>query len=151
MIDLTFFPSFAQLSSILRVKAEVLGTKRKVAIGADVLKELISRSLANVEFDQQWYLRTYPDVRDAWEKGTIKDPRDHFITTGYFEGRLPHETEVDEKWYLNAYPDVRKAIDERRIGSATEHYLQNGQTEGRSPNSSLEITMVHWSRLFAQA
>src|SRR5215470_5249256 len=118
MIDVKYFPSFVQLSSLLRIKAEAFDTKRKVAIGADVLKDLVTRALVNVDFDEEWYLESYPDVREAYEKGQIKDLKEHFVTSGYFEGRQPYAMKFDEKWYLRNYPDVREAIAAGRIGSA---------------------------------
>jgi hypothetical protein len=38
--------------------------------------------------------------------GVIKSAREHFISDGYFEGRLPFEMKVDETWYLDQNPDV---------------------------------------------
>ena len=146
-VESGFFPSFAQLSSLLKVKVETLDSKRKVAVAGDVLKELISRALLTVAFDEKWYLSNYPDLRQAWENGDIKDLREHFVTTGYFEGRSPNAPSFDEKWYLKAYPDIREAVAKGKIDSAEEHYRQNGQMEWRAPNADLEKEVLNWSRL----
>jgi hypothetical protein len=150
VLDVKYFPSFAQLSSMLRVRSEVFETKRKIAIGADVLKELITRALISVDFDPEWYLATYPDVKEAYEKGRIQDLKEHFISSGYFEGRQPQAVKLDEKWYLKNYPDIREAIGAGRVRSAEEHYTQNGQIEWRSPNPDIESSVVRWSRLASQ-
>lgn len=146
----SFFPTFAQLSSILRIRSDILDTKRKVAISADMLKELITRALAGVDFDPDWYLETYPDIREAWEAGKIEDLKSHFINTGYFEGRLPNSRCFDENWYLNAYPDVREAITSGQVKTAFEHYCQNGQLEWRSPDRLSEPEVAKWRKMGSQ-
>jgi hypothetical protein len=145
-----FFPTFVQLSSLLRIKADILDTKRKVAIGADILKELIAKALANVTFDPDWYLETYPDIREAWEKRRIEDLKAHFINTGYFEGRLPNSACFDENWYLSTYPDVSEAIAAGQVKSAFEHYLRNGQLEWRSPDRLSEPEVEKWRKIGSQ-
>ena len=70
MNDREYFPTFAQLSSLLRVTQESINSKRKIAISGDLLKELIMRAIAHLEFDEKWYLSKYPDVKEAWEKGS---------------------------------------------------------------------------------
>jgi hypothetical protein len=147
MRDSKYFPNFAQLSSMLRIKPESLDSKRKIAISADLLKELIVRCLAHLEFDEHWYVSKYPDVKEAWEKGQIKDLREHFLTSGYFEGRFPNELAVDEKWYLDKYEDVRDAIASGKAASAAQHYFKNGQFEGRSPTAALESAVKSWAQL----
>jgi len=146
-VESAFFPSFAQLSSLLKIKPEILDSKRKVAIAGDILKELISRALLTVPFDEKWYLSNYPDLRHAWENGQIKDLKEHFITRGYFEGRSPSAAEFDEKWYLKTYPDIREAVAKGKIESAETHYNLNGQMEWRAPNAGLEADVLIWSKL----
>ncbi|WP_128960656.1 hypothetical protein [Bradyrhizobium guangzhouense] len=142
-----FFPSFAQLSSLLRVKADALDSKRKIAVSGDLLKHLITLALANVEFDDEWYKSKNPDLREALERGRISDLAEHFVTAGYFENRTPHEVEFDEQWYLQAYPDVRDAIAAGKTRSAKEHYIQSGQFEWRVPNAKVENDLIIWARL----
>ena len=151
MDDMKHFPTFAQMAAILRITPEGLDSKRKVAISADLLKELISRCVAHLDFDEKWYLSKYPDVKEAWEKGQIKNLREHFIVSGYFEGRMPCEFPVDEKWYLNKYEDVRSAVASGKVTSAVQHYFKNGQFEFRSPCASLDSSMKRWARLTSQS
>jgi len=61
----------------------------------------------------------------------IKSARNHFIHSGYFEGRLPSAPEFDEAWYLAQYPDVAEGITKGEIASARQHFLEHGHEEGR--------------------
>ena len=45
--------------------------------------------LMPLDFDEAYYLSTNPDVKRAVDSGEIKDPRDHFINVGVYEGRSP--------------------------------------------------------------
>ena len=90
---------------------------------------IIRKLLVAVPMDEEWYLKTYPDVAAA-----IDSPKRHFIYHGYFEGRLPFEHEIDEEWYLKTYPDVaERCKDEGDIQSAKQHYSVHGYSEGRLP------------------
>ena len=53
-----------------------------------------------MQFDDQWYSGTYPDVEGARLAGDVKSLREHFISSGYLEGRLPIELPFDPQWYL---------------------------------------------------
>ena len=78
-------------------------------------------------FDAQWYLQTYPDVRDAGV-----DAMEHFATVGWREGRSPHPL-FDAQWYLNTNPDVRAAGMNPLL-----HYVQFGAAELRNPNPDFD-------------
>lgn len=151
MKESEYFPTFAQLSSLLRVTQETINSKRKIAISGELLKELIMCAIGHLEFDEKWYLSKYADLREAWEKGSIKDLREHFIVSGYFEGRLPRELSVDEKWYLDVYEDVRQAVAAGKVASAVQHYVKSGQFEYRSPSPSLDPLVRRWRRFGAEA
>src|SRR6266568_6836819 len=51
-------------------------------------------------FDQDYYVRTYPDIVEA-----KIDPFEHFFLHGYLEGRQPNSI-FDPTWYLATYPEV---------------------------------------------
>lgn len=73
-------------------------------------------------FDPNWYLQQNKDVAAAGV-----DPRTHFDTFGWKEGRNP-SSYFDTSDYLSSYGDVAAAG-----VNPLEHYLQFGMTEGRSP------------------
>jgi GT2 family glycosyltransferase len=54
-------------------------------------------------FDEEYYLRAYPDVRKA-----DIDPLWHFVKYGWREGRNPSK-DFDLNYYLTIYPDVKEA------------------------------------------
>lgn len=68
-----------------------------VAKGADPIDVYFSdptyaRSSPNVLFDEQWYVDTYADVRDAIAGGDVYSGFVHFIGYGLREGRSPNAT-----------------------------------------------------------
>ncbi|WP_134682446.1 hypothetical protein [Paracoccus ravus] len=104
-----------------------------VKIGYNQFEALLRKILAAVEFDEEWYRKQYPDVDEAVREGLVKSGREHFINSGYFEGRLPGEVEVDEEWYFETYPDIAEAVTSGEIASAQQHFLAFGYAEGRQP------------------
>jgi hypothetical protein len=71
-------------------------------------------------FDEEWYLRTYPDVE---REGM--DPVEHYVRHGFQEGRDP-SPHFQTAWYLYHYPDVR-----REKVNPLIHYIHDGKREGR--------------------
>ena len=104
----------------------------KINNSYEEILEILSLLLRGVEVDEKWYLTQYPHLAGALEDGLIKSARNHFIHSGYFEGRLPGEPEFDEAWYLAQYPDVAEGITRGEIQSARQHFLEYGYEEGRA-------------------
>lgn len=101
----------------------------------EALRNLISLLLQSITFDEEWYLRQYPDVAQAIAEKLVPSARAHFVNDGYFEGRLPFELEVDGDWYAETYDDVSKALAEKEIASPDEHFKKFGYAEGRLPGA----------------
>jgi hypothetical protein len=72
-----------------------------------------------------------PDVRRAVRDGAVKDGREHFVTSGFYEHRLPYEICVDEAWYLECYENVRQAVLAAVFPSGQTHFEALGYREGR--------------------
>src|SRR3569833_4083007 len=83
------------------------------------------------QFDQEWYLKSNPDVSKAFADGSLKNPRMHFILHGAKEGRAPFRFQKD--WYLAAYPLAREEIDSGIVSDALEHFLSLGLGRGYLP------------------
>ena len=93
-----------------------------------------SGTVAESEFDRQYYLAENPDVAAAGV-----DPYEHYVAFGQAEGRIPYaelelgiasESEFDSQYYLAENPDVAAAgVD------PYEHYVAFGQAEGRIPHA----------------
>jgi len=93
-----------------------------------------------VPFDEEWYIKKYPDVAQAVTKGAVSSAHEHYIQHGYFEHRLPFRITVDGEWYLKQHPDVGEAVEKRLFSSAQHHFEIVGFREGRLPFPGFEIT-----------
>lgn len=77
-------------------------------------------------FDADWYLETYPDLKEAGV-----NPAEHYLKYGAKEGRRP-SAEFDGNWYLNRYPDVAESGVNPLL-----HYIKFGRNEGRTASPKL--------------
>lgn len=84
------------------------------------------RAAVEAEFDAAFYLQTYGDVAEAGQ-----DPLDHFLMTGWLEGRDPNPR-FSVRDYLETYPDIAAAG-----VNPFAHYVTAGRAEGRQPRSDL--------------
>ena len=84
------------------------------------------RTLAAKEFDGAFYLASNVDVAK-----TGVDPLDHFLASGWREGRDPNSA-FSVKDYLESYPDIAAADINPFI-----HYLSAGRAEGRTGRTDL--------------
>ncbi|MBK2297091.1 methyltransferase domain-containing protein [Francisella philomiragia] len=73
-------------------------------------------------FDREYYLNTYPDVKEAGI-----DPIIHYLETGANEGRNP-SSDFNTSYYLASYED----IDVNKINPFV-HYVLHGASEARKP------------------
>jgi len=80
---------------------------------------LVSRSSL---LDEEWYLRTYPQVRSE-----ASDPYIHFLTVGWRAGNDPGP-KFQTRWYLEQNPNVWAAGINPLL-----HYLRGGFAEGKLP------------------
>jgi len=79
--------------------------------------------LVSGEFDRDYYLSNYEDVRNA-----NINPLWHYINHGWKEGRNP-SPKFNTRYYLKMFPDVRIANINPLV-----HYIQYGKKEGRTSN-----------------
>ncbi|MCG2643805.1 MULTISPECIES: glycoside hydrolase family 99-like domain-containing protein [Bradyrhizobium] len=70
------------------------------------------------EFDAQYYLSTYPDIRDAGV-----DPFEHFMSYGFKEGRNP-SGEFDVRFYVQRY--LGGKFDQNPLAHFLEHREEKG-------------------------
>lgn len=126
-----YLPAFQVLQQ--RLKINPVNGRSKINISYDELLDAFRQLLWGTKVDEAWYLAQYTDVADAVASGAVKSAKHHFVQSGYFEGRLPHEFEVDETWYVKNNPDVAAGIREGTIASATRHFREHGYAEGRLP------------------
>jgi hypothetical protein len=126
-----YLPQFEGLKSYVSFAA----VKGELTINATYAQftDVIRTLLQGIDVDEAWYLDQYPDVAEGIKKGVVTSAKDHFLTNGYFEGRLPFPIKVDEAWYLKQNPGVAEYIARGDLESAQQHFNDNGYREGRQP------------------
>jgi len=103
------------------------------------LISIMAARLAKIKFDEAWYLAKYPDVKDAVKRGVLVSGREHYLSHGYYEHRMPVAITVNEKWYLQTYPDVADAIRSGVYKSAQAHFDIVGFRDGRLPFANFKF------------
>ena len=78
-------------------------------------------------FNEEFYLNSYPDVRNAVNAGAISSGLQHFQQFGLAEGRVNVSPYFDEALYLRKYPDVAAAVSSGSLKSGLQHYIQSGE------------------------
>lgn len=84
-------------------------------------------------FDEEYYLETNRDVKEAIDAGIFRSGFDHFSRFGALELRSPNPI-FNGRYYLKSNPDVVEAIASGQFGNAFEHYQKFGSAEGRKPS-----------------
>lgn len=119
---------FSSYRSLLKhMRAIEFRDGENVSVELNKLKMLISYIVAKEPFDENWYLTTYPDVKSAVTNGTLESAKQHYVETGYFEGRLPGIGEFDTKKYIEKNPDLAQMTGDE----AMMHFIYTGYSEGR--------------------
>jgi hypothetical protein len=105
----------------------------RVNVSYEDFVSILKTMIRGVEVDDAWYVRAYEDIGGAIKAGGVSSAQQHFVSDGYFEGRLPFPMAVDERWYLTENPDVAESIRNGSVDSAQGHFDSNGYREGRLP------------------
>jgi hypothetical protein len=83
-------------------------------------------------FDEDYYLKRYPAVREAIEEGIFSSGLEHFQRFGLQEGRTQVSRYYDEDTYLANNPGVAEAVENGIFVSGLEHFIEAGYEEGRT-------------------
>jgi hypothetical protein len=110
-----------------------------LAVDEHFLGQLMKPRLEKIYVDEEWYLRTYPDVNAAIMSGVVPNAKAHYCQFGFYEHRMPHRVLVDESWYLNEYPDVGEGVNAKYFASGQDHFEIFGYKEGRYPYQAFEL------------
>ncbi len=110
-----------------------------LAVDEHFLAQLLKPRLEKIHVDEEWYLRTYPDVNAAIMNGVVPNAKAHYSQYGFYEHRMPHRVLVDESWYLNEYPDVGEGVNAKSFASGQDHFEIFGYKEGRYPYEAFEL------------
>ncbi len=111
----------------------------EITLQMGLFRDLLRLALEFVPVDEQYYLRTYPDVGVAVEQGAFTSPRHHYIEFGYFEDRWPFRIVVDEEFYFRSNPDIKASVNGGLIPSAQVHFERHGFKEGRLPREGWSL------------
>ena len=130
---------FASMAALKNQRLLVPESNTHFCIERNFLVSIMAKRLATIQFDEAWYLSKYPDVKDAVRRGIVASARDHYVTHGFYEHRMPVAIQVNEKWYLEAYPDIAEAIRAGVYKSAQAHFDQAGFREGRLPYPNFQF------------
>ena len=144
-------PNGRVLLAGMMLTRERLRTGIKAAISVPVLRAILTAAIAQLPFDEDFYLATYPDIKDAYHAGRITDLHEHFVEDGYLEGRLGTMPEFDVEFYTSTYPDVADALASGDLTSAFEHYVRAGCYEGRCANLAEMENIQPWMDLLRSA
>lgn len=80
------------------------------------------------DFDRDYYLRVYPDIRDASEAKRAS-PMEHFLRFGIFEMRNPNKY-FDSQYYIERQPLVLDELKAMGLTGPFEHFLAVGSKRG---------------------
>jgi len=87
-----------------------------------------SQALMNTYFDHEFYYQNYEDLHGTIDKDNVNALWNHYVNSGWEEGRFPFQVVVDEIFYIENYPDTSNFD-----GSMNEHFTRHGYKEGRLP------------------
>lgn len=93
-----------------------------------------------IDFNYQFYLETYPDLRHFSED----EARKHYVELGRKEGRICAKIPFDYKFYLETYPDLRHFSEEQ----ARKHFLVCGRKEGRIAKTEIPFDYQFYSSCY---
>lgn len=143
-----FVPPFASIMERLTAGAADAdeGGNDAVIVPQKFLRFLLRCLLDHVDFDEAQYRACNPDVEAAIGQESFATGREHFVATGYFEGRAGG-TSVLETWYLARNPDVAAAKQRGKVASGEMQYRLAGAREWREPNPEA----VGWIRAWRDA
>lgn len=87
-------------------------------------------------FDENYYLKQYPDVVNAVNSGLFASGLQHYVLYGAKEHRNPNKL-FDEYSYINNNPDIMLSISKGALFSGIQHYELFGKSESRTPNAGV--------------
>jgi hypothetical protein len=143
-----FVPHFDVILAELGLTRSQFEAGPSVTVPKELFKLLFRGVLQQSDFDDAYYFSRNSDVKKALDSKKISSGRDHFIRTGYFEGRKGLKATVDEDWYSDTYKDIGEALEKKVISSAEEHYRALGEVEWRIPSRKVAAEVRSWLRCF---
>ncbi|MEO1043422.1 MAG: hypothetical protein AAFX52_14160 [Pseudomonadota bacterium] len=141
-----FFPQWADLAAFAGIQADDLN-EETVNVRSDFIRLLMHRLLEALPFSEKAYLNANPDIAQAVESGQVSSGFEHYMVTGYFEGRHAGDFAVNPTWYLGNNSDVREAALRGEVSDAARHFQSTGFHEGRTGTEQQLRMRMSWSNL----
>lgn len=135
IVEPFFVDSYADVQNYYKVGADEIG--RAIAYGIankEFNINVIKEEEEMITFNEEFYLNTYKDIKDAVKKGAFKSGKEHYLKFGRQEKRLPIPqvpSSYNEGIYRLANSDVDKAIRNSDYNNGVEHFVQFGYKENR--------------------
>lgn len=140
-----YLPSYKFLLSAAKELRAADGKLQALTLPLPIVSALLRELYLATGFNEEDYLERYPDVKELVRSKKGHSALEHFVASGFFEGRLANCAPVAEEWYRKRNPDVWQAIKKGQFKDANEHYFTSGANEGRSPSPELESAAEYWS------
>ena len=141
-----YVPHYDAILHAIGTSREELAGKTKVEIPLSLFKFLLQIAVVHGEFNLSGYLAANRDVQEAAKKGQVQDPKLHYVSFGFFEGRRGATPAVDESWYRRTYSDIAAAVRKGEISSGGEHFNAMGAEEFRGPSQDFLADASEWKR-----
>ena len=118
-----FVPPYHMIEQHIKAVRSANGGADQIVVPRELFQFLLRCALEGCEFDEAQYQRCNPDVAEGVERRVFASGREHFLSKGYFEGRVG-AVPVHEAWYLSHSPDVadakRSGLEEFRRGALSQ-------------------------------
>jgi len=142
-----YIPHYDAILHAIGTNREELDGKAEIEIPVSLFKFLLQIAIRQGEFNLSGYLAANRDIQDAAKRGQVPDPKTHYVSFGFFEGRRGATPAVDEAWYRRNYTDIAAAIRKGEISSGSEHFNMIGAEEFRAPSSAFLTDAVEWKKV----
>ncbi len=140
-------PSYAFIVGEVKKKNPNFDSASDLVISKRLFDFLLKIAVSASDYDEAHYVKSNPDIQTAIAKGVLKSGREHYINTGFKEGRQGSVSVVDEKWYRDTYKDVDQAIKDGKVASASAHHKARGWKENRAANPVEEQDIRSWTQM----
>ena len=134
-----------RLLRLLGIESADLG-RETLTVQARGLRLLLQQLGRMQPFDPEFYAETYPDIEAARLSGIVADLHEHFVTSGFIEGRLPSEPPFDPVWYAQYYPDLSQVIAAHDVVGLRNHFITSGLAEGRAGTAATLPAAESWQQ-----
>lgn len=105
--------------------------RRQVVIDLDDYHKLVAFVAQFSKFDEELYLELNPDVAEGIDGGMVESAHQHFLYSGFLEGRCPSVEGFSAEAYFDLNPDLQSAFEKSDEKGLLEHYIKAGYKEGR--------------------